>query len=83
MDKSSLYDSDYEYQTESYDFRPYMSMDSENQRSDMKGFKYNSSIMDEASVDYQKEHISHQQLHLDQKSNSIHKRADSFRRGEA
>jgi len=51
MMESARFDSQYDYQTESYDFRPYMSMDTDNQKSEMKGFKYNSSIVDDKSVE--------------------------------
>jgi len=43
MNMSEEYPSEYEYQTESYDFRPYESMDTANNKA---GFKYNMSIND-------------------------------------
>lgn len=56
---SSAYDSiEYEYETtDSYDYRPYLSYDTENQQSDLKGFKYNHSFetKDGEICDFQKD----------------------------
>lgn len=41
---SSDYDYEYQYQTESYDFGPYQSYNSEGDRSLKRGFCYNKSI---------------------------------------
>ena len=41
MARSTEYDSEYQYQTESYDFRPYQSLDTEHGRSEARGFQYN------------------------------------------
>ena len=41
---SSDYDYEYQYQTESYDFGPYQSYESEGDRSLARGFCYNKSI---------------------------------------
>ena len=41
---SDSYASDYEYVTESYDFKPYQSLDTLNARSEQRGFRYNESI---------------------------------------
>ena len=46
---STEYESEYQYQTESYDFRPYQSLDTDNGRSEARGFKYNQSIHDHSS----------------------------------
>jgi hypothetical protein len=49
MARSTDYDSEYQYQTESYDFRPYQSLDTEHGRSEARGFQYNQSIGDHTS----------------------------------
>lgn len=44
-DQYEVYDSGYyEYETESYDFRPYQSADEDNAAGVERGFNYNSSI---------------------------------------
>jgi hypothetical protein len=47
----SGYEYEYIYQTESYDFRPYQSHDTETGRSDARGFTYNKSIKSEEDDD--------------------------------
>lgn len=49
---SSDYDYEYEYQTESYDFGPYQSYESEGARSLARGFCYNKSIASSKHDDY-------------------------------
>lgn len=39
-------ESEYQFLSESYDFRPYQSMDTQNHPQELIGFKYNQSLID-------------------------------------